>query len=404
MTDKPLAWGAAMLLACMTPAIAGADGLLSGGKILLNLRYRLEHVEQDGFAKDANASTIRVRAGYKTPAWQDFAGLFEIEATGHFSEDFNDTINGRAEYPVVADPENLEVNRAQIAYSGIPDTGLTVGRQRINLDDKRFIGAVGFRQNEQTFDAVRVDNSSIERVTLTYFFANRVNRVFGERSPMGHFDGAVQAFNVSYAEKSLGKLTGYLYLLDLDQAPLLSTATFGLRFSGNRPLGDGLSLAYAAAYARQEEYADNPLSFGLDYWLGEVELGYDAWSLKAGVESLGSNGIAGFSTPLATLHKFQGYADVFTSTPARGVRDTYAAASFGTDFTPFDAKWEASFTAWYHDFRGIEPGGSLGEEIDLEASVKTGWGVTLSLTYAAYGGDGGFASRDKIWLAIDYAL
>ena len=44
-------------------------------------------------------------------------------------------------------------------------------------------------------------------------------------------------------------------------------------------------------------------------------------TVKAAYESLEGNGARGFSTPLATLHAFQGWADVFLNTPADGVDD-----------------------------------------------------------------------------------
>jgi len=75
------------------------------------------------------------------------------------------------------------LNRLQVAYSGLPDTVVTVGRQRINLDNQRFVGAVAFRQNEQTFDALRVANTSVKGLSLSYAFVNQVNRFFGNESP-----------------------------------------------------------------------------------------------------------------------------------------------------------------------------------------------------------------------------
>ncbi|MGL1204265.1 alginate export family protein, partial [Vibrio parahaemolyticus] len=34
---------------------------------------------------------------------------------------------------------------------------ITVGRQRITLDDQRWVGNAGWRQNEQRFDAARIE-------------------------------------------------------------------------------------------------------------------------------------------------------------------------------------------------------------------------------------------------------
>ena len=86
-------------------------------------------------------------------------------------------------YPVVADPEITELNRLQLAYTGVEDATFTVGRQRVILGDARYVGNVGFRQNEQTFDAVRATISAIENVTINYLYLDRVHRILGDDHP-----------------------------------------------------------------------------------------------------------------------------------------------------------------------------------------------------------------------------
>ncbi len=69
-------------------------------------------------------------------------------------------------YPVVADEEAYEINRFQFTNTSLPGTTLTLGRQRILLDDQRFIGNSGWRQNEQTFDAFRMVNRTVTNLVL----------------------------------------------------------------------------------------------------------------------------------------------------------------------------------------------------------------------------------------------
>ena len=396
----------ALALLCITIS-AQADSLpelLVSGTILLDVRDRYEHVQQQGFAKDADAHTIRVRAGYQTGDFHGLKALVELEATEHFSQAFNDGVNGRITFPTVSDPENLELNRLQLAYSGLPDTTVTLGRQLINLDDQRFFGGSSFRQNQQTFDAIRFDYAGVPNLTATYFYSDRVNRVFGEQSAVGHFDGDIHAFNAAYNFAGIGKAIGYVYLLDLRQSPALSTATFGAQFSGSQPLTADLTVRYSAGLAHQTGYANNPLSYSVNYWRGELGLDYQGWSATGGIETLGGTGAIGFSTPLATLHAYQGYADVFLTTPARGVQDGYAKLAYQTTVQPFDTPWKASFAVWYHDFEFARGTGSLGSEVDLETTMKFDDHWRADLAFAAYDGVPGFASRHKIWLAVSYAL
>lgn len=392
---------AGLLLTAVAPAAADNLGtFLSNGSMLLNARYRYEGVHQKGFAKDAEAHTFRFRAGYQTAMVANFQALVEIEATGHLPSSFNDTVNGHTTYPVVPDPNNFELNRLQLLYTGLSDTDVFLGRQEINLDDQRFVGTVGFRQNEQTFDAVRLENTSLPSLTLTYIYLDRVNRIFGENSAQGHFDGDVHLFNAAYDLKPLGTVVAYAYLLGLHNAPALSTQTYGVSLTGEQALQSDISFTYRADAATQHAYDNNPKSFGLAYLRGELGLASGVWSATGGVEYLEGNGTTGFSTPLATLHKFQGFADVFLTTPASGITDAYGkigAAKKGLSIGPITG---ASLAGWYHDFQNPH-GGPLGSEFDIEAALHFGPHVATTLTYASYDGAPGYASRDKVWFAID---
>ena len=70
-----------------------------------------------------------------------------------------------------------------------------------------------------------------------------------------------------------------------------------------------------------------PRDFDLDYATAELTATWKQFGLGAGMEILEGNGAKGFTTPLATLHKFQGWADKFLATPANGIEDTYVNAA-----------------------------------------------------------------------------
>jgi hypothetical protein len=399
-------WAGLTALTALASSPARADDMwdfLSQGRVILDTRYRFENVAQHGFSHSADANTIRERLGYESASFWDLKALVEIQATQHLSNGFNDTINGRISYPQIPDPEALELNRLQLSYAGVPDVTATLGRQVINLDDQRFIGASAFRQNEQTFDAARIDYKGLPNFTATYAYINRVNRVFGDRSPAGHFGGNIHLFNIGYDIAGYGKLTSYAYLLDLDNSPALSTATYGVQFGGAHPLNDQLGLHYTAGYARQTDYAANPRHFALDYWRLEGGFDYASWSLTGGSETLGGNGVVGFSTPLATLHAFQGDADAFLNTPAQGIADRYVKLGYQTGFDILDAPRKLTVTAWYHDYNAAHGSGILGHELDFDAIVRINDQWRLDAAYAAYDGTASFARRDKTWLSLTFS-
>ena len=276
-------------------------------------------------------------------------------------------------YPVVADDEAYEINRFQFTNTSLPGTTLTLGRQRILLDDQRFIGNSGWRQNEQTFDAFRMVNRTVTNLVLDATYLNRVNRVNGPDSPQGVYKGDGILLNAGYQTK-IGKLSAFGYLLDFDPITNIpaginpirdSTSTYGLRFAGDKPVGK-IKLAYAASYATQTDYGDNPLDFDLDYLFGELTATFRQFGLGVGTEIMEGNGLPGaagkgFTTPLGTLHKFQGWADKFLTTPPNGLEDLYANAS--VNLKGVGVLDTLAFIVSYHDYDAEARPGRLRQRV-----------------------------------------
>ena len=242
---------------------------LAQTKVLLDTRMRYEGVEQEPSAEDAEAVTLRARLGFETGKVFNTSLLAEGEFVWPLVTVYISTTNGKTQYPIVADPESHELNRLQLTNTSLPGTTLTIGRQRILLDDQRFVGNVGWRQNEQTYDSLRFVNKSIKNATFDVAYVSQVNRVFGKESVQGRYEGDSILANASY-QFPVGKLTGFGYLLKFDSiaaAPAAvrdSSETYGVRFAGEKPFSS-MKLAYAGSYATQSERGDNPLSFDLDY-------------------------------------------------------------------------------------------------------------------------------------------
>jgi hypothetical protein len=376
---------------------------LADTKPILDTRLRFEDVEQDGMAQTAEAITLRARLGFESGKVAGTALLAEGEFIRPIGEDYNSTINGNTAFPVVADPRSSELNRLQLTNTSLPLTTVTLGRQRIVLDDQRFVGDVGWRQNEQTFDAIRIVNKGVQRLTLDVTYLDQVNRVFGRESPQGRYHGDSVLANASY-DAAAGKLTAFAYRIDIEPLAGVPNAvrdasqTLGMRFAGSRPLGQ-TKVSYVASYANQQETAQNPLSFDLDYGLGEVSAAYGSYSLGAGVEILEGNGAKGFTTPLATLHKFQGWADKFLVTPADGIDDRYLTAGFARKH------WAAldmlSIVASYHRYAAERGSLRYGSEADVQAQAK--WRrVTGTLKFAGYRADRLLTDTTKWWLQLEY--
>ena len=376
-------------------------------KWLLDTRLRVENVDQAGIPEDAHATTLRLRAGFETAQKWNTTLLLEGEGVLPIQTNYrpDPLVADKTQYPVVADPESYEINRFQLVNTSLPGTTVTLGRQRLQLDDQRFIGSSPWRQNEQTFDALRVVNKSVKDLVIDATYFNRVNRVYGPDSPQGHYEGNSGLLNVSYQTKA-GKITAFSYLLDFDNLPLVPAAvrdsdrTLGLRFAGEQPVGKG-KIAYAASYAQQTDYADNPLDFDLDYKFVEVVGTYDKFSLGVGTEVLEGDGVKGFTTPLGTLHKFQGWADKFLATPANGIDDKYLTA--GVTLKKVGGLDSIALVAAYHDYEAQRIDADYGHEINVSLAGKIGK-VAVMLKLADYEQGTLANARDtqKVWGQVEY--
>ncbi|MBX3564271.1 MAG: alginate export family protein [Sphingomonas sp.] len=374
-----------------------------------DVRLRYEHADQGGLAREADALTLRVRPGV-TLTSGEWSVLVEGEGTLPLVEKYNDGTNGKVAYPLVLDPENVELNRAQIRYASKDGLAFTAGRQRIELADQRFVGSAGWRQNEQTYDAVRVQIGKPMGLSADITYAWNDLTVNG-RNGTGARQRAVRGDNIfallGYGTKA-GTLTGFAYLVDQDEAAVqgfrMSSQTWGVRFAGAQPIGKGVKLGYVASWARQSDYHRNPNRFSANYWLGELSVAAKGFTGTAGYEVLGADkGVAltSVQTPLASYFRFNGWVGKFGTTPPNGLHDLYGGATYGwKKVLGVDA---VTLSATYHRFDSDRLGQHYGDEIDLLASVKRGR-ATVSARYAHYKAGTFATDTDKAWLQLDWSL
>ncbi len=390
---------------------AKADGALyeafDKSKLYIDSRYRFETVDQDGFSNTAEASTLRTRVGIKTGSYYGFLITAEIENIVDIGDDrFNSLANGRTQFPVVVDVESTEINQLFLQYNGLPQTVLKVGRQVIVTDNQRFIGHVGWRQNNQTYDAVVATNKSIPGLTLTYGYIDKVHRIFSDKSIVqdGTWDSSSHIVHAKKKFAGFGNLVGYTYLLDFEtDSPANSSATYGGYFAGKQMV-QGLGFHYHAEYAYQEDYETNPIAYEADYYHFKGGLSYKGFKAIIGYEVLGSDaGLFAFRTPLATGHAFNGWADKFLVTPANGIEDIYV------DIT-YKVKTEGSLSflnglllkAQYHDFKSEFGNTDYGTELGLYAKMPLKRGFYIEAKYADYDADNFATDTEKFTFGLGY--
>ncbi|GLR70988.1 alginate export family protein [Agaribacter marinus] len=391
------------LAVCVTTALLGGiqsaqanetvyDALISG-KAFGNVNLRYEGVEQDNALSDATALTLRTRLGYKTGEIGGFSALVEFEdnriVLGQSDYSVPPTGFKPGEYSVIADPEHTELDQGFVQYKN-DKYSVKVGRQVITHDGHRFIGHVGWRQDRQTFDGVRFQYSATKDLSFEYSYLTQRNRIFAEQRDL---DSSDHLFRASYKLGS-GSLVGYGYLLEVDNPGENTNAldTFGLKYAGSSKAGD-TKIIYHAEYAKQSSES-GANEFDTDYLFLEGGAVFSGITAKVGYEVLGSdNGQAGFATPLATLHKFNGWSDQFLGTPAQGLKDltfTLAGKVAG-------GKWLAA----YHKFdadSATEGLDDFGSEINLQYVTKVAKNYTLAVKYAAFSAEDRGVDTDKLWV------
>jgi hypothetical protein len=324
-------------------------------------------------------------------------------------DDYYDGLNGAATRPLVADPQNVALYIAQLQYKTKAVT-LNAGRQKIALDDERFVGNVAFRDNAQTFDAVRAEIVPVKGLKLDVAYAWSVRTIWGidgNGARQQAVGGDNVLANLSW-QTPLGTLTGFAYLVDQDEAAVqafrLSSQTYGARLAGTHAFGKAVKLAYQASYARQSDWHRNPNDYGATYWLADATLDVKGLKINGGYEVLGADEGApytSFQTPLGTNFKFQGWADKFLTTPANGVRDLYIGGGYGAkQMGPLSA---VTLQATWHRFDSDRLDQHYGNEVDLLASAKL-HGTTIALRYAHYDAKALATDTDKVWVQLDWAI
>lgn len=388
-----------MLLGPVTvaPAATSFTQALTSGSVHLGFRYRVELVDQNGHPDKAAASTLRTRLKFRSAGHNGFSLFAELDNVAYLGNDrFNNLRNGESSYPVVADPDGTDINQFYIDLQ-LADVLFRFGRQRINLDNQRFLGGVGWRQNEQTYDAATIRSTGFANIVASYTYIDNVSRIFGpdKGMPAKDIDSTSHILNFKFEKKGLGQLVGYGYFLDLTDSPALSNRTIGMRYSRTFLIDDNWSLPLVLEYASQQDYGNNPVSYSANYYLVEAGVSTAGVNLTLGYEILGGDASPdgkAFITPLATLHKFQGWNDKFLSTPGAGIRDIYARIS---------GKILGTRSALvYHRFSAAEGGADYGAELDISVSKKISNHWSVLLKYSLYREDGFAADTTKTWAMI----
>jgi len=384
------------------PDQSGFFNSLTRGKIVFNNRLRSE-LAQSKQLSDALAITNRLQLGYATRPWYGVSGFADFVDVRPIGPDrYNAAgLNNRPNHVLIADPRLTVLNQLYGKFSEDSfDLLVRIGRQRIVHGNARFIGNVGWRQNEQTYDAATVNTSfGIENLKLQYSYVWQVNRVIGPDHPFGIYSSDFHLTHLSYTNLiPRSTLTAFFYYLDFEDFPALSAQTVGFRMNGSIGLTDYISVNYAGSYSIQESLNVNPLDYSNNYYLVNLsaEL-HNFGEAGAALETFTGDQTAAFETPLATLHAFQGWTDTFLTMPIGGLRDfnIYASSRLSEMHT---------LLVRHHWFQREDTGERIGTEINASISMRVNKNLSFLVKYAEFFGEETLRDTRKFWLQMEFGF
>jgi len=326
-------------------------------------------------------------------------------------------------YDVINDPNVAMLSEASLDYT-TGGTTLHAGRSQVNLDNQRFIGTVGWRQLERSYDTVYAANNSIEGLSLLGAYVYGFAGVGGVTTT----ESNSVLLNVKYKVADALVITAYDYMLNspTKTGPYAGNDTIGLSLTGKVDLG--AKITYRAEYAIQNDAtmdfrktdatADN-FKADANYFNLDLAANFSGFIAGLNYEHFSGSESAGtttFNPALGTNHKFNGWADIFfvgNAGPDGGLNDANLRLGYKT-------KGFGKLLAVYHNFQADEDMAivgatgtttNLGSEIDVVYANKIPGvnGLTGLVKYASYSAGGDETTfkntnQDKqvAWLQLDY--
>lgn len=363
----------------------------------LELRPRYNRIEETEFANVAQGGTLRAVAGLTSPYWRGFRASVEGIYAEHFgSKDFNDNPSAPSEYPLLPDPRHAGVNRAYIEWSGDEDWTVRAGRQKVAIDNGRWVSDNDFRQVPQLFDGAAVAWRGLANTELSAGYYDKLRDTSGNTK-----DIRLTTVHAAWNPAPGHSISAYAYFHD---QPVTSTFTgfsnnsykaYGIRAAGAAARFGAIEIPYEAEIAQQKPYAGGDSRIDATYWRLGGGVGSEDWTVRADYEVRGSNnGQYGLQMPLTDFYAFNGWTLNFFVLPRQGLDDRWLTARWR--IAPITLYAEA------HRFRSDYGNLDFGRELDASVAWEIVPNAVLRLQHARYDSGAGqaFDAIRKTWLTL----
>lgn len=381
----------------------GIADSIARGRFTFELRPRYNRISESDKPLRTEGGTLRLTAGFESAPIQSTRLVVEGIHANQVDPHFNDNggnIN-TSPYPLLPDPRYTGMNRVYVEYGGIEDAKIRAGRQRVRLDNQRWISDNDFRQVPQLFDGVSAVHEGLPGWQLYGAYFGKVRTTSGTGNDLkltllhaawnpkpGHY---VSLYGYFHDQPQNGAFTGFANN---------SYRVIGARFEGNAarwaPM-QGVDLPFEVEYAKQRPYAGGDGRIDVDYYRVGGGVAWRETVLRADYEIKESNGGAyGLQMPLTDFYAFNGWTLHFYNTPRQGLRDKWATLRQGwRDFTLY---------AEYHRFKSDYGSLDFGRELDVGLTYAWNDNTTLRFQHARYDPDSGTldANIRKTWITFTW--
>ncbi|GAW97202.1 MULTISPECIES: hypothetical protein [Colwellia] len=366
------------------------------GKHELAFRSRYQSTHDDWW-QDANAFTTRVKL--TSSFTLDDNEQWQLLLQPNYVFVHNDNYNSISQFnrkSVIPDTQGGSLSQGYLAFSSNNNWQIKAGRQSLSYDNERMVGALEYWQTPQSFDAISAQYNDQMNWHIQYAYVDKVQRIFGrhadkelpaddprngyltnrptsewgEHQLKGHF------INMGYKTENNWQLVVYNYLIDNRDQASFSSNTVGIRIADEfKP--NSIKYRYNAEFAWQEDAYNNTDNYQAWYNLVAASIQYKSHIFQLSQETFSQDQGIGFKSSLGTNHKFQGWADVFTSySGQKGLRDTF--------FTYRGRHKKLRWRFVYHDFNTYGTGQEIGYEFDFELAYRLTRKWQIKAVYADY--------------------
>jgi len=377
----------------------------------LEIRPRYEYVdEKNNNLKSANALTTRISIGLNLKYLFHIKNLETyLETTGVFAT-INNYSPENTKYELVPDPVNTRFTQIYIKYK-LNKTNFFIGRKFVIIDDHRFIGNVGWRQMPQSFGVIAISDNTVEN--LNFLIAGIYERkgITNSLNTYWEFGKWPLILDVNYKVSNLLKIKVFSYLItDIHN-------TYGIKLSGKYKF-NYLNANYIFEYTKQTDpYKIDNLKIKPDidtnYYRFGLNTNIQKWIIGLEYTHFGDkNGKdKGFSTPLATLHAFDGWSDTLLQGGANGF--DYGLNEYKLTIGYKNVKYGKFLVSYliFKSYKSQPTGRNIGTEIDLLYTKNLTKRLSLLLKSAFYDGNNGYFTGgslkgqndvNKFWAQLDF--